>query len=392
MDNKELILKAIKYAKDNLDNHELAVRHIADAAGFSLDYFNRMFFAHTGFTVMAYVGYARIKKAALLLRNADISITDIAMDTGYESLEGFSKAFGKRYGMTPSEYRKRMKNRTVAYGDLADKAVMHNFVHDHPDFEFVDTDQVIDYLMDTDARRFGWVCGEILGTGLMLAAPEGEYEHGFIGIQDDLNGGYSIILFSDNTRFIAEWVRKLSGNMCVQYMNGDYETEEWLHINGYDFDGFELAVYTGEEQDASLPESINIRKLRADDRKSILKWAGCKNDAYIRHLLTDSHYSDDNVLEYGVFEEEELIAVAGCGLDDVNGVKMNDCCIIRFADGKENAELYKDVYVNVTNDMWRCGIVPYDTVQFGDYAKLHGGFCSTEVGFETVNRKYKISC
>lgn len=390
MDNDKLILRAIKYAKDNLDNHELAVQNIADAAGFSLDYFNRMFFKHTGFTVMAYVSYIRLKKAAVLLRNPDISITDVAMDTGYDSLEGFSKAFGKRYGVVPSEYRRRMKNRTVAYGDLADKAVTHRFIHDHPEFEVVDTDQVIDYLMDIDAMRFGWVCGEIICTGLMLAAPEGKYEHGFIGIQDDLKGGYSITLFSDNTRFISEWLNKFGENKAVQYMNGNHEAEEWLRSNSFDYEIHELAVYTGEEQDVSLPETIRIRKLRVGDRKSVLKWAVGKDDAYIKHLLTESHYLDDGVLEYGVFDGNELIAVAGCGLDDVNGVKMNDCCIIRFADGKENDELYKAIYVNVTNDMWRSGIVPYESMQFGDYAKQHGGFYATDIGFEIVNRKYKI--
>ena len=175
-------------------------------------------------------------------------------------------------------------------------------------------------------------------------------------------------------------------------MNSDLAAEEWLKMQGYRFECQKIAVYTGGNAECMLPNSIVIRKLDADDMSSIVKWAGGRDDAYIRHLLTENHYYDDMVLEYGVFEGNELIAVAGCGLDDVGGMIMNDSCIIRFADGRDSNELYRAVYVAVTEKMWQCGIVPYDAVQFGDYAKLHGGFCSTETGFEIINRKYKHIC
>lgn len=60
-----------------------------------MDYFNRLFLAHTGFTVMAYVGYIRTQKAAKLLRLTDQSILDIALAVGYDSHEGFLEGFQK---------------------------------------------------------------------------------------------------------------------------------------------------------------------------------------------------------------------------------------------------------------------------------------------------------
>ena len=62
MENTELIYKAICYAKHHYSDTSMSVEMVADHAGFSMDYFNRIFLAHTGFTVMAYVNYMRDKK------------------------------------------------------------------------------------------------------------------------------------------------------------------------------------------------------------------------------------------------------------------------------------------------------------------------------------------
>ena len=97
MENIELINKAICYAKKNFNNADLSVENVADYAGFSIDYFNRIFLAHTGFTVMSYVNYMRIKKAIELLRNTDKKVLEIALELGFDSHEGFIKAFKKFY-------------------------------------------------------------------------------------------------------------------------------------------------------------------------------------------------------------------------------------------------------------------------------------------------------
>lgn len=109
MENTELIFKAVEFAKQNAADNEISVEDVAANAGFSIDYFNRIFLAHTGFTVTAYINYIRLKKAALLLRSTDKSVLEIALEIGYDSHEGFTKAFKKKYGVTPSEYRSKNK-------------------------------------------------------------------------------------------------------------------------------------------------------------------------------------------------------------------------------------------------------------------------------------------
>lgn len=106
MENRDLIFNAICYAKKNFSDANMSVENVAEHAGFSIDYFNRVFLAHTGFTVMSYVNYMRIKKAVELLRNTEKTVLDIALEVGYDSHEGFIKAFKRIYGVAPSEYRK----------------------------------------------------------------------------------------------------------------------------------------------------------------------------------------------------------------------------------------------------------------------------------------------
>ena len=72
-----------------------------------------LFLSYTGFTVMAYVNYIRLKKATYLLRCTDKSILDIALEIGYDSHEGFIKSFKKNYEMSPSEYRNKNKNQIM---------------------------------------------------------------------------------------------------------------------------------------------------------------------------------------------------------------------------------------------------------------------------------------
>lgn len=129
MENIELIAKAVDYAKQNATNNEITVQEIASNAGFSIDYFNRIFLSHTGFTVTAYVNYIRLKKASEFLRCTDKTVLEIALEVGYNSHEGFIKAFKKKYGMTPSEYREKYRNSIMQWGDFTDKTVAARFIH-----------------------------------------------------------------------------------------------------------------------------------------------------------------------------------------------------------------------------------------------------------------------
>lgn len=392
MENSELISKAVEYAKQNATKPEITVPDVATNAGFSIDYFSRIFLAHTGFTVMGYINFCRMKKAAWLLRKTDKSILGIALEAGFDSHEGFIKAFKKIYEATPTEYRNKMKNTVMYLGEITDASVAARFIHENPDFKLCDENDVIDYLLEQDAKRFGYFCTTIKYCGLKIAAPDGNYESGFIGIGDDMNGGYYLEMQTDNYDLLADWLKRFSGNISFYSVCDEsyIKTELLKRSVNIELNVTPQALYFGDFMECSLPESIEIRKLTPADSNHILKWAGGKSDSYIKHILNAQDYLDENNLEYGVFKSGDLIAVAGCGIDEVHGLRLNNCCNIRFADGKERDELYRLIFKHVTNDLLANNILPFDDLQHGEYAAAHGCFTSTDYGFEIVNRRVDV--
>lgn len=392
MENIELINKAICYAKKNFNNADLSVENVADYAGFSIDYFNRIFLAHTGFTVMSYVNYMRIKKAIVLLRNIDKKVLEIALELGFDSHEGFIKAFKKFYDVTPSEYRRQNKNKLLSWGELTDSSCVNRFLHENADFKQIDSNFIIDYLLEQDAKRYGYLCTTIKYMGLKIVAPSGDFKKGFIGIADDRNGGMWLELVSDDFSLLAEWIKRFD-NIKNFYSNENPKTvEETLKSYGINCktEVTPLSLYLGEHMKHNLPQNVTIRELSYADKDNIVKWADGKTDGYIKYLLNEKYYQDPAVLEYGVFQNGELIAIVGCGIDEVHGFKLNDCCNIRFADGKATDELYSNIFAFVVNDIMDKGVLPFDNLQYGEYAKTHGGFTAGDVEFTIVNWRYSV--
>jgi AraC family transcriptional regulator len=86
---------------------DLDLDRLASVAAFSKFHFHRQFVASVGVTPHRYVQLARMKRASYRLAfREDASITDIAMDAGYEAPDAFARAFKGRAGQIPSAFRK----------------------------------------------------------------------------------------------------------------------------------------------------------------------------------------------------------------------------------------------------------------------------------------------
>ena len=95
---------------DHIDQHldeNLGLAVLSNVAAFSPFHFHRQFTATFGVPVHRYVQLARMKRAShrLAYRGAD-SVTEIAMDAGYETPDAFARAFRQRFGQSPSAFRK----------------------------------------------------------------------------------------------------------------------------------------------------------------------------------------------------------------------------------------------------------------------------------------------
>ncbi|WP_336866867.1 AraC family transcriptional regulator [Sphingomonas sanguinis] len=94
---------------DHIDRHlddDLDLDTLSGVAAFSKYHFHRQFAATFGLTVHRYVQLARMKRASyrLVYRDAQ-SVTQIAMDAGYEAPDAFARAFRQRFGQSPSSFR-----------------------------------------------------------------------------------------------------------------------------------------------------------------------------------------------------------------------------------------------------------------------------------------------
>ena len=63
-ENSVLIDCALEYARKNLKNPKISVEDVALHAGFTTNYFNQVFAAHTGFSVMEYIRFERLRVVA----------------------------------------------------------------------------------------------------------------------------------------------------------------------------------------------------------------------------------------------------------------------------------------------------------------------------------------
>lgn len=93
-----------------IDSHleeNLSVGVLSDVAAFSKHHFQRQFSSLFGISVGRYVQLARLKRASYRLAFRDgSSVLEIALDSGYEGPEAFSRAFRRHFDQSPTGFRR----------------------------------------------------------------------------------------------------------------------------------------------------------------------------------------------------------------------------------------------------------------------------------------------
>ena len=385
METQELIRKAIGYIKSSYTEN-LTIADIADHAGFCTDYFNRLFRAHTGFTVMEYVRFARLSRAAVLLRSTSRDIIDIALECGYETHESFTRAFGNLYGRSPSEYRAYYDNLPITYADVADKTNAVRFLHDHPTFRPVDNATVVDQLLHTDAIRYGIhavVMYEYNGTQFVSDA-DGSY----IGFDTFGNSVYADIVSNDVVK-TAEYVNLLRDFSKSTSFSLPGEAENVIQTMGK----YEISaqvrdhewLYRGDV--IPWPCKYTMRRLTADDISAVKTFAAeYGHDWKVCESLTqrDVFHNTPHDEPLGIYDGENLIALFRTCLYGKYGFRVAEVEGFVALKSYQNASFAREAYTLAINYLVEKGYMPFCII-----AKVEN-FDPEQFGFDMVKTIYTV--
>lgn len=104
-DNLELPSKIISYIDSNF-KEPLSINFIAREFGYHPSYIAHLFSDRLKIAFKTYLGGVRSEYAAYLIRTTDKTLTEIAYDSGYNSVNTFCRSFKKHFFKTPSQYKK----------------------------------------------------------------------------------------------------------------------------------------------------------------------------------------------------------------------------------------------------------------------------------------------
>jgi AraC-like DNA-binding protein len=101
----------------------LSIREVAREAAMSPFHFIRRFEAVFGETPHQFRIHSRLERARHLLALGDDSVTDVCMEVGFSSLGSFSALFSRRFGASPSAYRRQIRPLIVVPGEWPQELV-----------------------------------------------------------------------------------------------------------------------------------------------------------------------------------------------------------------------------------------------------------------------------
>jgi two-component system, response regulator YesN len=102
---QKIIEKAADYIHQNYMKGDLSVESIADIIGYSSSYFSKVFRKVTGMKIPEFISGIRIEEAKRLLKESDLNIAKVALQSGFININYFYFTFKKATGMTPDNYR-----------------------------------------------------------------------------------------------------------------------------------------------------------------------------------------------------------------------------------------------------------------------------------------------
>ncbi len=113
----ETVLEGQQWLQDHL-SRPVSIAGLAKFLGISSRSLNRRFQKATGYSPQAYLKSQRIASARDLLRQSNLSVSEVAWRVGLQDVSYFSKVFRAHFGMPPLQYRRAVRGKLFAPGGI----------------------------------------------------------------------------------------------------------------------------------------------------------------------------------------------------------------------------------------------------------------------------------
>ena len=277
MDYYKTVEKTLEYISDNIEQN-ITLEDLSSNVGYSQYHFIRIFSKEVGINPIEYVRSEKLSYAAKEIFMGE-RILDVAIKYGYETASGFSKAFKKEFGYTPTKYVSRM---TL----LETKGINIDNRRLRMDYKIVNKEafKVIGYGIDTNINKESikeevaafWNNYDTNGWEEKLYKKLNPEKHGEVGI--------SISKDSGELKYVLGVIVKSEDNIEDNMMVIDVPSAKY-------------AVFTTKPVDFTRSNGVNGEKEFVNAIKSTWKYI-------FEEWFKDSEYEyDDNKMDFEFYDE-----------------------------------------------------------------------------------------
>jgi len=261
------INEMILYVQEHLE-HSLSLEELANVAGYSPFHVHRIFRAYVGETLGDFIQRLRMGKAIEALLHSSYTITEIALQAGYQTPAAFTKAFRQLFQTTPSQVRKTGRRPVVVLNPIEIIPEIRR-IKMEAKYKQLPSRKVLTVtkkgLVDNNFNQAADEAFTVLTRFINFNRIKGSLEEGCLGICPD----DSVEVPAEESRYIAGYILKEgaqvwargevvemelpAGRVAIFTHNGPYETlwqtwnkiyRDWLPASGEQLrDAYPYEVY-----------------------------------------------------------------------------------------------------------------------------------------------------
>lgn len=154
---EDRIIEINNYIRENY-NKSINLTDLAEQLYLSTTYLSKFFKKHLGMNFIEYINKIRIQYAIDDLLYSDKSMLEIALDNGFSSSTVFNKAFKNIYGVSPSSYRKKIKENTIntkENGKLLNDEIVEKYFNNNEEKKENNREEACKYIkVDSNNKLF----------------------------------------------------------------------------------------------------------------------------------------------------------------------------------------------------------------------------------------------